>query len=203
MVSYAVKVPLPHLHHQLHAATHILYFSINNWLAFGIGFAFAGSIVLARALITSPREYAARVIRSGNNNAIQNVSYAENKADAQVGIAALVVGFAIQGFVTVLMTGHASALSGGWSYLVTAGWIALPVILVWLVDDKTRWNRTRRYLIELARYERYRELRQPAADINELKIYGRILKEGREARPDETDEDYAKRVWNAGEIRSH
>lgn len=58
---------------------HVVVFSLNNWLAFGIGSAFAGSLVLARGLITSPTEYAARVIRSRNTSAVQNVSYAKNK----------------------------------------------------------------------------------------------------------------------------
>lgn len=181
---------------------HVAVFSLNNWLAFGIGFAFAGSVVLARGLMTSPKEYAARVICSGNTSAIQNVSYAENKADAQVGIAALVAGFAIQGIATVFMTGHASTLSSDWSYLVTVGWIALSVILVWLVDRKTRWKRTRRYLIELARYDRGQTpTRDPS--VIELTRYGRILNDKRKQRTDEADVDYAKRVWNVARIRRH
>jgi hypothetical protein len=180
---------------------HVVVFSINNWLAFGIGFAFAGSVVLVRGLIASPKEYAARIIRSGNTSAIQNVSYAENKADAQVGIGALVVGFAIQGIATVSMTGHTSTLSGGWSYLVTVGWIAVPVILVGLVDRQTRWNRTRMYVIELARYDGSQTSpRDPSA--RELTRYGWIFNDERKQATGETDEDYAKRVWNVDRIRT-
>jgi hypothetical protein len=182
---------------------HVAIFSINNWLAFGVGFAFAGSMVLARGLIASPKEYAARVIRSGNSSAVQNVSYAENKADALVGVAALIVGFAIQAVTTVVMTGHAATLSGGWAYLVTALWIAIAIVLVFIADHGIRWPRMRSYLVELARYENYREVRQPSANITELNRYGRILKEDRERKPDETDEDYAKRVWNVDQIRPY
>jgi hypothetical protein len=179
---------------------HVVIFSINNWLACGIGFAFAGSIVLAWGLIGKPKAYAARVIRSGNGSYAANVQVAENRADAQVGILALVAGFAIQAVTTVIMTGHASTLSGGWSYLVTAAWVAIPVILVWILDRRTRWYRVRSFLLELAHYQaRTGETRQQYPDAHELTRYGWVLKEGRERKMDEpleTDEDYLGRVWH-------
>jgi hypothetical protein len=186
---------------------HVVVFSINNWLAFGIGFAFAGSIVLAWGLIGKPKSYAARIIRSGNGSYAANVQVAENRADAQVGIAALVVGFAIQAVTTIYMTDHASPLSGGLSWLVTAAWVAIPVTLVWIIDRKTRWFRVRNFLVELAHYQTHSgEVRQQYPDITELTRYGWILKEGREhniGKSLESDEDYAKRVWKVHQIKTH
>jgi hypothetical protein len=175
---------------------HVVVFSINNWLACGIGFAFAGSIVLAWGLIGKPKAYAARVIRSGNGSYAANIQTAENRADAQVGILAIVVGFAIQAVTTVVMTGHAGTLSDGWSYPMTALWVIIPVILVWILDRSTRELRVRRYLVELAHYQMHSgETRQQYPDVNELARYGWILKKGRERKADENEVDYLRRVW--------
>lgn len=53
-------------------------------------------MTLALGLTGEPKEYASRVIRSGDKSSIHNISYAENEADALVGVSALVIGFALR-----------------------------------------------------------------------------------------------------------
>jgi hypothetical protein len=147
--------------------------------------------------------------RAGNSNSNVNVRTAEDRADAEFGISSLVVGFAIQAGVAVWSTGHAPAsASGGWSYLVTAGWLAVPVALVLIVARRTRWRRIRNYLIELARYADQTGEHFDDPSIRELESYGRILEdEGRARQYDEaaedyeTAEDYAVRVWKVDRTR--
>src|ERR1700744_3276570 len=109
-----------HAHH-VTQVNPVAWISLINWQACGIGFAFGGSIVLAIGLLSGARSYALRMTRSGNTNSWQNVQAAENRADAQTGVVALVIGFGIQAITTIYIVGHASPLpSGGWSYVVTA-----------------------------------------------------------------------------------
>jgi hypothetical protein len=187
-------------HPHYRAAAHVTIFSINNWLACGIGFAFAGSAVLVRGLIASPREYAARVIRS-RGSTVQDVSYAENKADALVGVSALILGFAIQAVTAVAMTGHAAGLSHGGSYLVAIGWVAVPVILVLIADRIIRWPRMRSYLIEIAYYPNMTEDRQQYPSAFVLENYGRVLGKDKEKRTAESPELYFWRVWKVKQTR--
>jgi hypothetical protein len=174
----------------------VVWVSLIDWQACGIGLAFGGSVVLALGLLSGARHYALRMTRSGNSNSWQNVQAAENRADAQTGVLALAAGFAIQAATTIWTVGHSGPeLSGGWSYLVTIGWVAIPAFAVWWVDRKSQWFWVRRYLIRLACYDNSgAKNRQPNAV--ELTRYGFVIGEGREQRKDESTADYLRRVWN-------
>ncbi len=179
------------------APTHpIVWVSLINWQACGIGLAFGGSVVLALGLLSGARPYALRMTRSGNTNSWQNVQAAENRADAQTGVLALVIGFGIQAITTVWIVGHpAPPLSGGWSYFITACWVVISVVIVLWLDRKTQWFWVRRFLVKLAHYDRY-GVYNDQPDALELTRYGYVIGEGREKLPDESDEDYLRRVWN-------
>jgi hypothetical protein len=174
---------------------HVVWVSLINLQACGIGVAFGGSVVLALGLLSGAPRYAMRMMQSGNTNSWQNVQAAENKADAQVGVLAIALGFGIQAVTTIWTVGHAAPpLSGGWSYLVTAGWVVIPAIVVWWLDRKTQWLWVRRYLVKLAHYHTGVHNDQP--DTLELTRYGYVIGEGREKLPGESDADYLRRVWN-------
>jgi hypothetical protein len=174
----------------------VIWVSLTNLQACGIGIAFGGSVVLALGLLGGARTFAMRMIGSGNSISWLNVQAAENKADAQTGVLALALGFAVQAGTTIWTVGHAApALSGGWSYLVAVGWAAFPAALVLWVDSKTKWFWVRRFLVRLARYDNL-GTHNYRPDVRELVGYGRVLGEGRERRIDESDQDYLGRVWN-------
>jgi hypothetical protein len=184
-----------HSHHI--APSHpVVWVSLINLQACGIGIAFGGSVVLALGLLGGARTFAMRMIRSGNSINWLNVQAAENRADAQTGVLALALGFAIQAGTTIWTVGHiAPALNGGWSYIVTIGWAAIPAALVWWADRKAKWFWVRRYLIRLARYDHLGAYND-RPDVRELTGYGFVLGEGREKHTDESDTNYLKRVWN-------
>lgn len=174
----------------------VVWVSLVNWQACGIGLAFGGSIVLALGLLSGAPAFAVRMVRSRNSNAWQCVQVAENRADAQTGVLALVIGFGIQAITTVWIVGHAGpSLSGGWSYLVTVCWVVIPAVIVWWLDRMTQWFWVRRYLVKLAHYGNdgiYRD----RPDAHDLTLYGNVIGEGRHKLLDESDDDYLRRVWN-------
>ncbi|MGO9187033.1 MAG: hypothetical protein ACLP8X_00990 [Streptosporangiaceae bacterium] len=173
----------------------IVWHSLIDWQACGIGLAFGGSVVLALGLLSGAPRYAFRMMRSRNTNTWQNVLAAENRADAQVGVFALVIGFGIQAITTVWMVGHAAPpLSTGWSYLIAAGFVVIPAVLVWRVDRKTQWFWVRLWLVKAAHY--YNGVRNDKPNAHELVLCGDVIGEGKEKLPDESDEDYLRRVWN-------
>ena len=181
--------------HHVTSAHPVVWISLINWQACGIGLAFGGSIVLALGLLSTPLKFALRMSRSGNSNLWQNVQAAENRADAQTGVLGLVAGFGIQAAATVWTVGHGSPpLSRGWSYLVTVAWIVLPAAAMLLLDRKTRWFWMRPYLASLARYDRFGTY-SDNPNVRELAGYGRVIGEGREQIAGESDEDYLGRVW--------
>lgn len=181
--------------HHAASAHPIVWISLINWQAFGIGIAFGGSIVLAIGLLSGAPSLAKRIISSGNSPSWQVVQVAESKADAQTGVFALALGFAIQAVTTIWTDGHAAPkLTGGWSYLITLGWVLVPILLILWVDRETQWFWVRRYLVKLARYDNMgRKNRLPG--FPEIEFYGRVLGEDYMRLPDESDADYLRRVW--------
>jgi hypothetical protein len=82
---------------------------------------------------------------------------------------------------------------------VSAVTVTLAVSLV------TRWPRIRKFLVELAHYDR-NNTRHELPDLHELRTYGQILKRGPkvldEANGREEDPlEYAKRVWKVRDGR--
>lgn len=152
--------------------------------------------MLALGLLSGVRSYALRMTRSRNSNLWQNVQAAENRADAQTGVLALVIGFGIQAITTVWTVSHAApAPVNGWSWLVTAGWVFFPAAMVLLIDHEIQWFWVRHYLVRLARYDNS-GMKNSRPNAIELEGYGRVIGEGREKHTDESDTDYLKRVWN-------
>src|ERR1035438_6237528 len=109
-----------------------VWFSAANWLALAAGLGFAGAFKLALGLIAKPGKFAGRIVRSGPSLDHYNVRAAEDHADGIVGVGALVVGFAVQGAVTIWAIGHGSSADvSGWSYAITFGYFAVSLVIVW------------------------------------------------------------------------
>jgi hypothetical protein len=177
-----------------------VWFSVANWLAFAAGLGFAGALKLALGLIAKPGKFAARIVRSRNSLNHYNVRAAEDHADGIVGVGALVVGFAVQGAVTIWAIGHGSSTDvSRSSYAITFGYFAVSVAMVWVAGRYSRKWLIRRYLVDLARYPNNSEEALAAPNLAELKAYGWVLGDRWQPRSDEDDACYARRVWKVEE----
>ena len=168
--------------------------SPSDLFAVGIGFDFAGAIVLAQGLHVSAREFARRIKMSRNTLAWTNVFRAEDSVDAILGMIALAFGFLVQAIAYVLVIGGSfTPTGGGLAYLVAALCAVVFGVSAYVAAKILHKPLLRRYLVEFAHYQRYPEGRSDSPDIQELADYGRVL--GYEQRPEETSAMYINRVW--------
>jgi hypothetical protein len=124
--------------------------------AAGLGFDITGACLLAQGLLTRADEFAHQFTQSQNSLAWANVRAATDHADGQAGVIALCVGFLLQAAGYVLAIGGVSPHTDGtWAAVIALVSTAAAVGGTWLVARITRWARTRSYLVELARFDRW------------------------------------------------
>ena len=164
--------------------------------ALGLGFDFAGALMLSRGLLTRPEEVMSRMMQSRQSFARFNVRDAEDHADGLSGVVALCLGFGLQATGYVIQIGGAHAHHGG---LRAMGVAALCAVLggaaAFGLGQVLRWPLIRRFLIEVARWDESKRHELP--DPGELYGYGVLLgrqsAEGLRAAGDYAA--YADLVW--------
>jgi hypothetical protein len=177
--------------------------SLDDLFTVGLGFEFAGAFLLGRGLLTSPGVSMRRASPRWNFHAGIAVAQAEDRVDAEAGVVALLVGFAIQalGYALVLREGTARA---DWPAAVVAGLLAIVVacfvLALWFALGRGR--RLRVLLIEFARYDQGGE-RHTLPSGQRLREFGMEL--GIHALATEVDPGgtalYASRVFGVDEAR--
>lgn len=170
----------------------------------GAGFEVAGAVLLAQGLMTTPRRLAGQITFSHNTSSYVNVRYAEDRADGEVGRASLVAGFTLQAVAYALAAGGTDPRThGSWAYVVSAGCAIFAIAVTYAAWRAIRPRRTRAFLAELARYDRWAR-RHDDPEGYELMDYGVLL--GHKPFPHERGEKglviYAKRVFGVERVRS-
>jgi hypothetical protein len=179
----------------LASADHALV-SWSDLSAMGLGLDFAGAFLLARGLLMQrPSDFAHRLIQSRNTPSWTNVRAAEDRADGVVGVAPLVLGFALQALANILTIGQGSLRQTGGvrAYIIAIACVATAAGATLLCARPIRWRFVRRFLIELARYDDVSGARRESPNLSELMMYGQILGHGR--LPGDDPSAYARRVW--------
>jgi hypothetical protein len=156
---------------------------------------------VAQGLLTRADEFARQFAASQNSLTWANVRAAQDHADGQAGVLALCIGFVLQAAGYVAQLGGASkAGTGTDAALVAVACVIVAVAVAWAVARATRWPRTRTYLVELARFDRWGKRHNDPAG-QELMRYADIL--GR--LPDDEryrPEEHCRRVWMVERVRS-
>jgi hypothetical protein len=170
--------------------------------AAGLGFDITGAVLVAQGLRTEPDAAAGRTLAAGNTFNAFDVRAAEDFADGKAGVLALVAGFVLQALGYALSIGGVSSHTDGWwAAVVAVTCTAVAVGAAWFVARRFRWQWTRGWLIELARWDR--DGRYPDPDAQSLLGYAKVLNRAR-------DKDYggenemlrhAREVWKVDRVR--
>ncbi len=180
-------------------------FSASTLAAAGIGFEVAGAFALARGLYRSPKGLARRIAAGGQTLAPFRVAEAENRADAEVGLGCLILGFVVQAVAFALIAQGARASSDA----DTAADIALLSAFVcfgigYSAARYVRPRRTNQFLVTFACWDR-NGVRHDAPLLRELVEYGRVLDneltDDERADGEEGERRFVKRVFGVERTR--
>ncbi len=175
--------------------------SVDDLFVVGLGLEIAGAFILGRGLLNSPQDMMRLSGTYFTANPASQVRQAQDRVDGQFGLLALVAGFGIQAFGYALLLGIGSvpepSLGRAFVAAALAVLSAAAVFAVWL---STRWTLLRRGLVRVAHFDLDKG-EQEAPDGRRLRSYGLLL--GKPKRDDESDTDYARRVWNVERVMEH
>jgi hypothetical protein len=171
--------------------------------AAGLGLDISGAVLLARGLRIRPDEYARRLTAAPHSLAASNVRAAEDYADGKAGVWALGLGFVLQASAThcrSVASRRIPMARGPRSSRSAAPSRQSPLVAI--LARVVRWPWTRRWLLDLARWDE-QGMPHPTPNGRELLSYARVL--GRDVRDDYQDFEglwrCGHRVWRVERVR--
>lgn len=175
--------------------------SLDDLFVVGLGLEIAGACILGRGLINSPQDMMRLSGTYYTANPASQVRQAQDRVDGLFGLCALVAGFGVQvvGYALLLGAGSDPHPSLGRA-LVAVALAALSAAAIFATWLATRWRLLRGGLVKLAHFDLDKG-EQEAPDGRRLHAYGILL--GKHKRDDESDADYAQRIWNVERVVEH
>lgn len=159
----------------------------------GLGLDIVGAYLVTRGLLASPRSIAYRAASFVQFSGFEAASDAEDGADGEAGMLALMVGFALQAVAYVLTLGGSESGTSSGRAITAVILLFATVTLAWLVSRAYRAWRLRKIAVQIASFD-YLNGRPLAAPSGEtLMAIGRAL--GWAEEPNETRAAYASRVF--------
>ena len=173
---------------------------IDDIFTAGLGFEMAGAYLLARGVLSGPREMARRAVSYYDFSAPLALAEARDRVDGNAGIFGLVGGFALQvaGYVAALAGGENGHGSGRAAVAAAIAALAAAVALgIWRLAREAAVRRT---LVTISSFDERGNTRRPSAA--RLRVFGAEL--GEEPRPDERTPagatEYARRVFGVVDV---
>jgi len=174
-------------------------FSYEDIFVAGIGFDIAGAVLLAKGLLLSSRHILSISSTYLGFNSQEIVSRVEDKVSTYFGVGALVLGFLLQlaGYALDLALRSAppaSPIRGGLAFAVV-GFVIVFVVLFYRLSLPA-WRM--RFLFDIAHYDNDHSTKQAHPYGRRLVFFGEKI--GFPIKDDESEVDYARRVWHVGRI---
>jgi hypothetical protein len=152
--------------------------SIDDLFTAGLGFDFAGAMLLGSGLLLSPGGVARRSGTYWDFNATEAVSLARGRFDAMVGFISLMLGFGSQVVAYAVVVGGVGTTLDGWTAALVAATAAIiAAILIVGIWRIAREPAVRRLLVEVAHYDAAGLRRQKWPSGTRLMQYGFALGE--------------------------
>lgn len=127
--------------------------SVDDLFTVGVSFDLLGGYLLGRGLLSTPQEIARRNTNpyQASFNAAEAVSQVRSRADAQIGLASLMLGFLLQAGGYVAVIGGVKVKTGGERAALAVGLALAVALAAWLVFRRIQRRFVLHHAVLLAR----------------------------------------------------